>query len=296
MSKTYYNAPLILTYSGGKDSDVMLHLAENCLKSDDFEVLNGHTTVDAPETVYHIRDTFKRLNERGIKTTIDYHKKPDGTNATMWNLILKNRMPPTRLARFCCVILKESATPDRMCAVGVRAAESSIRKGRDTFSIRGKTKKDAYYYSLNHAEEVHRESQEIKDDNWDCMLIKKMKEHKDIIVNPIYEWTDADVWEYCKAQGIKLNPLYEKGYDRVGCIGCPLANHNQRVKQFNDFPKYRQMYINAFDKMLKIRNEKGKDDIAGKTGYHCWKNGEDVFEWWMEEYKYEVKGQISLFE
>jgi len=61
MSKTYYGEPLIITYSGGKDSDVLLYLAENSLNVGDFEVLNSHTTVDAPETVYHIREVFKRL-------------------------------------------------------------------------------------------------------------------------------------------------------------------------------------------------------------------------------------------
>lgn len=65
MSKTYYGKPLIITYSGGKDSDVLLHLAESCLKPDEFEVLNSHTTVDAPETVYHIRETFERLRRGG---------------------------------------------------------------------------------------------------------------------------------------------------------------------------------------------------------------------------------------
>ena len=62
MSQTYYGKPLIVTYSGGKDSEVLLHLAETALKPDEFEVLNSHTTVDAPETVYHIRETFDRLN------------------------------------------------------------------------------------------------------------------------------------------------------------------------------------------------------------------------------------------
>ena len=296
MSKTYYGKPLILAYSGGKDSDVLLHLAESCLKVGDFEVLNGHTTVDAPETVYHIRDTFKRLNDKGISATIDYHKQADGTNITMWNLIVKNGMPPTRRARYCCSVLKESTTPNRMCAVGVRKAESTNREGRDIFSTRGKTKKDAYYYSLSHVEEVHKESQEIQDDNWDCTFIKTMKAHKDTVVNPIYVWEDADIWDYVKMENIKLNPLYSKGYDRVGCIGCPLANYKQRYKQFNDFPKYRQMYINAFDKMLKKRIADGKDDISGKEGFHCWKNGEDVFEWWMEEYKHNVKGQMNIFD
>lgn len=39
MSRAYYGEPLIITYSGGKDSDVMLHLAESCLNSTEFEIL-----------------------------------------------------------------------------------------------------------------------------------------------------------------------------------------------------------------------------------------------------------------
>jgi len=149
MSKTYYGKPLIVTYSGGKDSDVLLNLAENCLGVGDFEVLNSHTTVDAPETVYHIREVFKRLEEKGIRTTIDYHKRPDGTNMTMWNLIPQKHMPPTRIVRYCCQELKETGTPNRLCALGVRAAESSKRQGRDTFSTRGGRYKDVHFFLLN---------------------------------------------------------------------------------------------------------------------------------------------------
>ena len=61
MSKEYYGKPLVVTYSGGKDSDVLLHLAEKNLNPDEFEVVNSHTSVDAPETVYHIREVFKRI-------------------------------------------------------------------------------------------------------------------------------------------------------------------------------------------------------------------------------------------
>ena len=137
MSKTYYKAPLIIAYSGGKDSDVLLHLAESVLSCSEFEVINGHTTVDAPETIYHIREVFKRLNQRGVNTTVDYHKKADGTNETMWSLIANKTMPPTRIVRYCCKYLKETTTPNRLCALGVRAAESRKRQGRDTFGIRG---------------------------------------------------------------------------------------------------------------------------------------------------------------
>ena len=64
MSKRYYDAPIICTYSGGKDSDVLLDLF---IRSNvEFEVHNSHTTVDAPDTVYYIREKFRGLKEKGI--------------------------------------------------------------------------------------------------------------------------------------------------------------------------------------------------------------------------------------
>ena len=286
MSKIYYGKPLIVTYSGGKDSDVMLHLAESCLNTNDFEVLNSHTTVDAPETVYHIRKVFKRLNDKGIKTTIDYHKQEDGTNITMWNLIPQKLMPPTRIVRYCCQVLKETGTPNRLCALGVREAESSKRQGRDIFVTRGASMQKLYFFSLDHALEVHQESQEIQDDAWDCTLIKQMKENSDTMVNPIYRWLDTDIWDYIRKENIVVNPLYSKGYDRVGCIGCPLVSYHQRIKEFNDYPQYKKAYIKAFDKMLEVRREKGKK---------CeWKTGQEVFDWWIEEGKHNIKGQMTM--
>jgi len=147
MSREYYNKPLVVTYSGGKDSDVMLHLAETTLKPCEFEVLNSHTTVDAPETVYHIREVFNRLKRHGIKTSIDYHIV-DGKPITMWNLIPQKLMPPTRIVRYCCQVLKESGTPNRIASLGVRAEESSKRQGRDIFGVRGGVTGKLHFFRL----------------------------------------------------------------------------------------------------------------------------------------------------
>ena len=137
MSRTYYGDKLVLTYSGGKDSDVMLHLALSCLTADDFEVINSHTGIDAPPTVKHIRNTFEKLNKDGIKATIHIPRYPDGKQISIRSLIVKNVYPPTRTARYCCKYLKETSVPNRLCALGVRGAESSNRKGRDVFATRG---------------------------------------------------------------------------------------------------------------------------------------------------------------
>lgn len=101
-SERFYKAPLIVTTSGGKDSSVCVALAEKA--GIDFEVMHNHTTVDAPETVYFIRREFKRLEEKGVKCTVNYpHYK--GERVTMWSLIPQKLMPPTRLVRYCCSIL-----------------------------------------------------------------------------------------------------------------------------------------------------------------------------------------------
>lgn len=141
MSRDYYKKPLIITYSGGKDSDVMLRLALECLNPADFEVHNSHTTVDAPPTVYHIRHSFEHLQRYGIKTVIR-NLPPHQTS--MWDLIVRKRMPPTRLVRYCCKELKEKDGADRMVATGVRKLESTSRKTRSAFEVIGKTKKRVY--------------------------------------------------------------------------------------------------------------------------------------------------------
>ena len=90
MSKSYYGEKLVLTYSGGKDSDVMLHLAVDVLEENDFEVINSHTGVDAPQTVKHIKEVFKQLEERGIQTTIHIPRDKNGKQISMRSLIIQS--------------------------------------------------------------------------------------------------------------------------------------------------------------------------------------------------------------
>lgn len=64
MSLHHYGKPLICTYSGGKDSDVILELFKR--SGIPFEVHNSHTTADAPQTVYHIREVLKNWNYKEL--------------------------------------------------------------------------------------------------------------------------------------------------------------------------------------------------------------------------------------
>lgn len=300
MSLEYYHKPLIVTYSGGKDSDVLLQLALECLEPTGFEVLNSHTTVDAPETVYYIRERFKELEEKGIKATVQYPHYSNGKFKSMWSLIVDNEIPPTRLARYCCKELKETSTPNRFIAVGVREAESTGRRGREVFATRGKKKDESYYYYYSHVKEVFNDDVERrKADNvdanevgvYDCSFIAKAKKNDDLICNPIYKWTDQEVWRFIEDRGMKHNPLYDKGFLRVGCIGCPLAGN--QVQGLEMYPKYKQNYINAFERMLKKRRAKGKNCVADKESKRNWTDGESVYRWWIQDDT--IPGQMDIY-
>ena len=298
MSEHYYHAPLIICYSGGKDSDVILRLAMETLTPDQYEVLHSITTVDSPITNKYVNDIYKELKSKGIKAEKNIPVGPDGKPTHMWKLIVQRQMPPTRLARYCCQVLKEVSTPNRIAVLGVRQDESSMRKGRDVFGIRGETKKDYVHFSVDHTEEVFHEGlekeNEVNGEAWDCTLIKNMKLQKDAIVNLIYEWSDEDVWNYLRSNNYPHNPMYEMGYHRVGCVGCPMATYKQKKKEFSDFPGVKNLYIKAFDEMLKVRHQGGKTN-TDKYGNN-WKTGKDVYDWWVQEFKYVPKGQMTIME
>ena len=195
-----YKQPLVITYSGGKDSDVLLRLAEN--SGIPFEVLHSLTTADAPETVLHVRDTFRRMEEKGVKCVIDAHVQADGKRVTMWNLIPKKMMPPTRLMRYCCEKLKEVSGKGRFIATGVRWAESPKRRnGRGLIEVQAHNAKQKLML--------------MEDNDEGRMQFENCKMKGKRIVNPIIGWEDKDVWDYVEEEQICMNPLYGCGLSAV---------------------------------------------------------------------------------
>lgn len=260
ISLRLYGEPLVITYSGGKDSDVMLHLAGK--SGIPFETLHSLTTADAPETVRHVYNTFRRLEEKGVKCTVDKHVQPDGSRVTMWNLIPRKLMPPTRLVRYCCAELKEGGGKGRFIATGVRWAESTARrKNRGGLEVLHSNRQKALILANDNEE--------------DRRLFETCQMKGKRVVNPIIDWKDNDVLDYAAVEKISMNPLYCEGFRRVGCIGCPMASRT-RAMEFARYPRIKMAYIRAFDRMLERRMALGKD-------VHSWRSGVDVFHWWMED-------------
>ena len=110
------------------------------------------------------------------------------------------------------------------------------------------------------------------------------------VVNPIVDWTDEDVWAFLEGENIPCNPLYCEGWKRVGCVGCSMAGRKGMERAFARWPKYRGLYIAAFDRMLLERQRRGKIGGSWRAGT----TGLDVFHWWIQDGV--LPGQIDLFE
>ena len=265
MSLHIYGQPLIVTDSGGKDSAVCREIVRR--SGVPFELHHNHSTADAPMSVYYVRQIFREYESRGISCSIGYPFYK-GQRVSMWSLIPMKRFPPTRLQRYCCEV-KENSCQDRFITTGVRWAES--QKRRDNRGI-------FENYTRNKNQKII-----LNNDNDGRLLFETCAVKGKRICNPIVDWLDRDIWDYIQSEHIPVNPLYEWGFRRVGCIGCPMAAKN-RWTEFRLFPTYQRAYEKAFGVMLARIQEQG---IETK-----WKNAADVFAWWMEDKN--TEGQISL--
>ena len=252
-----------VAFSGGKDSVVIYALAK--LAGVRFKAHYHLTTVDPPELVWFIREYYPDVE-------ICYPAQ------SMWRLIVEKQIPPTPSARYCCEVLKEQGGEGSFTVTGVRKQESQNRQSRELLEIFANKKADKKVLYLNNDNDDTRRQLET------CALKGKR------IFNPIIDWTDEDVWRFILSYKLPYCGLYNEGFSRIGCIGCPLASVKIREKEFIRYPKYKRAYIMAFDRMVDART------AAGKTKGN-WPDGESVFNWWMYGRNMAVKqveGQIDI--
>ncbi len=212
-----------LADSFGKDSGVILRLAQ--MSGVPFVAHHAITTVDPIELI--------QFGRKHHPDTVIHAPK-----LSMWKLIVKKWLPPTRHRRYCCEHLKEYLGAGEFVMTGIRKEESSGRANR----------------RMVHA----------------CMK-NKMK----FYLHPIIDWSTEDVWEFTQEQGLPYCSLYDEGFNRLGCVMCPLASLNNRRRDAVRFPNFYNKYLRAFDKLLKRRREHDKPSPT-------WDCAQDVMDWWMK--------------
>lgn len=182
-----------VAFSGGKDSQVVLDLVER--SGVKFDAHYHVTTVDPPELLRFIRTAYPQ---------VEWSRPAE----SMYQLIRRKRLPPTRRVRYCCDKLKENGGGGRVVVTGIRWAESSRRSKRR-------------------------------------MVESCFKDKSRSFVNPIVDWQDEDVWEYLNSRRLPHCELYDQGMTRIGCVMCPLQSLKGMRRDEQRWPKFAAMYRRA---------------------------------------------------
>lgn len=243
-----------VAFSGGKDSQVLLALAEMAGVRHHAEM--QLTSVDPPQVVRFVRENYPQVHLNRPRTT-------------MYKLIIRMHMLPTRIIRFCCSEFKEFAGRGSVTATGIRRAESARRKKRNAVELKGDKGKP---YSIT-------DDGELAEQDETTFFSAERKEtvhcvgNKDkVIINPILDWTDADVWGFLDCHGIPHCSLYDMGYKRIGCILCPMAARKKAEKDLRNFPRFvEKVYLRA------IRTLRTQGYFADFFDEY------EVLDWWLSK-------------
>lgn len=231
--KRVYNSnieKILVSFSGGKDSQVVLDLACKVLPPSKFIVIYSNTGYELPTSLSLYDDITAFYTNKypelqfytasNHKDVLDYWDELD---------------TPSKIHRWCCAVMKTAPLyrlikhingtgkqPNVLAFEGVRAEESSKRA---TYSRIGK--------GVKHGNVVN--------------------------ARPIFEWSTTEVWLYILLNNLPINMAYRKGLNRVGCVICPLSSELGDCLDHHFFPNTAKPFITKLQDNAKKAGIKNVD-------------------------------------
>lgn len=223
----------IASFSGGKDSQVVLDLCTRAIPPTDFEVIYSDTGYELPpslELYKEVEAYYKKkfpslrfLTARNHESVLNYWEKI-GT--------------PSDSHRWCCAVMKTAplyrklmeGTDKRqkfLAFEGVRAEESASRS------------------------EYNRIGKGVK--------------HKFVVnARPILNWNSTEVFLYLFEQKLHINAAYRAGKPRVGCILCPFGSPWDDMIVNNCYPNKLKPFLEKIEKSTEARKIPNKTDYISE--------------------------------
>ena len=153
--------------------------------------------------------------------------------------VMKRQGYPTRSIRWCCREFKERGGSGRLVLTGIRWEESLRRSKR--------------------------------------RMVEGCSTKGKRLLHPIIDWSTTDVWHYIRARGIPYCSLYDEGFRRIGCVGCPMVRDDVALARW---PHIREAWRRAFAWLYENAAAHPKPSINDLPTR--WSSADALFAAWLE--------------
>lgn len=221
-----------ISYSGGKDSTVLSHIAKSMYPN--ILHLFANTTNEYPETIEHIRWESEE-NGTNIITVI-----PKDANGEIWTFkkVVKKYGYPMFSKRVSNAIRTyQHALSDRTKSNAQGYIDRNFKKYEKYKELpisdkccdklkkeplRRKAKElglECAILGILASESYQREKDWLE---YGCNVFHERKDNQS---RPLSFWTDKDIFEYIERFNVRIPKLYDMGYTRNGCMYCGFGVH-----------------------------------------------------------------------
>lgn len=271
---------VIVQFSGGKDSQACLIKACNDYGEDKVTAVFCDTGWEHEDTYKHIHNVTEQLGVPLI--TLHSKKYRDFVDMS----IRKTRFPSSQ-RRFCTSELKVIPMIDYILSQdesfiiiqGICAKESKARSQYDV---------ECSYFKEYFSEDAKKLYHKTAVREW-C------KTHDASVLRPIFRWSAQEVIDYILANGQRPNPLYERGFSRVGCFPCIMCRHKE--VQLISKDKWGSQRLLDAERRMKDETERGSSFFApGYIPKRFCANGEYPTVQEVFDYVNRYDAQLDMFE
>jgi len=179
----------VMLYSIGKDSSVMLRLAQKAFFPEKipFPLLHVDTSYKFPEMI-EFRDSYTR--EIGAELIIHQNREALAQGANPFLLGTQK----------CCGLLKTKSLLDALAEGGFNAAFGGARRDEE----KSRAKERIYSFRDSHGQW---DPKNQRPELWN-IFNSRIDKNESIRVFPLSNWTELDIWLYIYAENIPIVPLY----------------------------------------------------------------------------------------
>ena len=225
----------LASFSGGKDSQVVLDLCTRAIPSTDYDVIYSDTGYELPTSL----DLYKQVQNHYTSLYPDLKFSIARNHASVlsyWDKI----GTPSDTHRWCCSVMK-TAPLYRMLKI-----EGTNKQARvltfDGVRAEESTKRSKY-----------------------SRIGKGVKHNTVINASPILEWNTSEIFLYIFKYDIPINNAYRNGMTRVGCVLCPFSSEwNDMISNFR-FKKNVTPFTSRIESIVRKMGVKDTE-IYIKTG------------------------------